>query len=597
MAKPIIQILDDKLANQIAAGEVVERPASVVKELVENALDANAKYIQVIIEEAGLKRIQVRDDGFGLSKEELPIALARHATSKISKVEDLFSITSFGFRGEALPSIASVSKFSMSSRVCGSDEAWKVISEGGKNNDLQPTAHPFGTTVVVDDLFYNTPARRKFLKSDRTELEHISDIVVRIAMAHPDKSFELLHNGQEIVRFSPAQGDLLTDALPRLADFMGRDFVSNAITVDAQRGDMRLFGFVSLPTYNMSTARRQYMYVNGRPVKDRTLLAAFKHAYHDLLARHRHPSCVLFLDIPPQEVDVNVHPTKAEVRFKNSSDVFGLIRGGVRRGLDEASQTVSDTGQQQALHAFKAPVQPMQQIPQMAQQDWQVSQPSSSYSLAFDTPPQAHVEQAEAMQSVTDFQPHPLGAAVAQIHGTYIIAQTENGIIMVDQHAAHERLVYERFKKQIADRTAERQPLLIPDVIELPKVDVSVLLEYADELDFFGLEIEAFGPTAIAVRATPAILGQMNCDTLLKDLVEDLRSLKKGVSLQTRIEETLSTMACHGSIRAGRKLSINEMNAILRQMEETPNSAQCNHGRPTYVELSRFEIEKLFGRR
>lgn len=621
--QPLITLLDDTLANQIAAGEVVERPASVVKELVENALDAGAQNITITVEEAGQRRIQVRDDGCGIGQNQLELALCRHATSKIKTTEDLFAITSLGFRGEALPSIASVSRFSMTSRSADAADAWQISTEGGNTPRIKPAAHPIGTTVTVDDLFFNTPARRKFLKAARTEAEHITDAVVRLAMAHPYVSFSLIADGNESLHFDAAQGDLLEGTLPRLADFMGRDFISNAITIDATRDALRIKGFVGLPTYNISTPRRQYLFVNNRPVKDRTLLAAFKHAYHDLLAHNRHPAGVLFLDIPPREVDVNVHPAKAEVRFKNSSDVFALIRGGVRRSLEAHSQTVSNTGTAQALRSFQMGRQPLSHVQIKAQlgrgkhvpmsdftqtpsQGGWVSQPTiggygrpPSFDLADQ--PQAVSQGAATAEaahaSATHFSAHPLGAAVAQLHTTYIIAQTDDGMIMVDQHAAHERLVYERLKHQILQKKVEQQPLLIPDVVELAKADAALVAEYAEELQTFGLEVEQFGPAAIAVRATPALLGHMNSKTLLNDLVEDLRELKQGISLQTRLEETLSTMACHGSIRAGKRLTIDEMNALLRQMEQTPNSAQCNHGRPTYVKLSRNDIEKLFGRR
>ena len=469
--RPVITLLDDNLANQIAAGEVVERPASVVKELVENAIDAGAQNVTVTIEESGQRRIQVRDDGCGIEKEQLELALSRHATSKIKTTEDLFSISSLGFRGEALPSIASVSRFNITSRIPEADEAWQIATEGGKNVSVKPAAHPVGTTVTVDDLFFNTPARRKFLKSDRTENDHINDTVVRLAMAHPYVSFTLVMDGTEVLNFDAAQGELLEDTLPRLTDFMGRDFISNAITVDTERGDLRIKGFVGLPTYNMSTARRQYLFVNNRPVKDRTLLAAFKYAYHDLLAHNRHPAGVLFLDIPAREVDVNVHPAKAEVRFKNSNDVFALVRGGVRRTLEAHSQTVSNTGTSQAMRAFQkgnwqTGHQPLSHVQIEAQLSRGTHMPMGDYSQnptqgsfvadpsigqygrpsGFDLQdaPQAVTQSGEAQQaaqaSASTFSAHPLGAAVAQLHTTYIVAQTEDGMIMVDQHAAHERL-------------------------------------------------------------------------------------------------------------------------------------------------------------
>jgi DNA mismatch repair protein MutL len=601
MRRTSIHILPDALANQIAAGEVVERPASVVKELVENALDAGATEINVIAEDAGLGRLSVSDNGFGIPKDELPLALSRHATSKISKTEDLFQIMSLGFRGEALPSIGSVSRFKLTSRAEGQAEAWQVTCIGGAMEAPKPAARPQGTTVEVADLFYNTPARRKFLKSLRTEQEHINDVVVRLALANPGCSFTLSADGREVLRFDGAQGDLLEDYLPRLGSFLGRDFVSNALAIDAGRDDLHLSGFVSLPTFNVGSARRQYLFVNGRPVKDRVLLSALKQAYHDLLAKDRHPVAVLFLDVPPTLVDVNVHPAKAEVRFRNSGDVFALIRGGVRRGLDSASQKVSNTGATSALNKFAAPTavqhtfSTMNSMPVRPQY---VSEEQRAAATDFQAPPQARTpEEGHITHAVNAYNEYPMGAAVAQIHGTYILAQTSHGMIMVDQHAAHERLVYERLKAQVLHKTVERQALLLPEVVELPATDVSMIADHQDDLAAIGLEVEPFGPQAVSVRATPALLGNMNAASLVRDLVDDLHELGAGQTLMTKLEETLSTMACHGSIRANRKLSIEEMNALLRQMEETPNSAQCNHGRPTYVELALPDIERLFGRR
>jgi DNA mismatch repair protein MutL len=597
-----IRLLPDALANQIAAGEVVERPASVVKELVENALDAGARRIDVTIEDAGLTRLTVADDGHGIPKDELPLALSRHATSKIASTEDLFHITTLGFRGEALPSIASVSRFRLTSRAVGQTEAWELACIGGKLEAPKPAARPKGTTVEVADLFYNTPARRKFLKSLRIEQEQVADVVVRLALANPSCTFTLTADGREQLRFDGTQGDLLEHYLPRLGSFLGRDFVANALTIDTGREDMRLTGFASLPTYNVGSARRQYMFVNGRPVKDKVLLSALKQAYHDLLAKDRHPVAVLFIDLPPESVDVNVHPAKAEVRFKNSSDVFALIRGGVRRSLDGASQKVSSTPAAQALARFAPPPPPMQtsfaDLSRRPTQPAYVAEANRGDAVAFQAPPQARTpEAAQTAQAIADYADHPLGAAVAQLHGTYILAQTDSGMILVDQHAAHERLVYERLKNQVLNKTVERQALLLPEVVELPAADVALLADHQDALAAVGLEVEPFGPTAVSVRATPALLGNTNAAALVRDLVDDLHELGKGQTLETRLEETLSTMACHGSIRANKKLSIDEMNALLRQMEQTPNSAQCNHGRPTYVALALPDIERLFGRR
>lgn len=608
-----IQILPENLANQIAAGEVVERPSSVIKELVENALDAGASEITVSVEEYGIKSIAVKDNGSGIGKDMLPIAMHRHATSKISTVDDLFSIHSFGFRGEALPSIASVSRFSIISRTEEEDSAWQISSEGGKHSSINPAARNIGTTIEVKDLFFNTPARLKFLKARRTEMEHIQDVVVRLALAHPKVSFKLVSDGDEVLRFGTAQGDLLEDALPRLASFMGRDFVNNAIALENERDGVTVRGFVSLPTFNLSTNRRQYMYVNNRPVKDKLLLGALKQSYHDLLHNGRHPAAVLFVDMPAEAVDVNVHPAKAEVRFKDGRDIFGLIRGTVRRALDEHSTEVSTTPAQQALERFEAgrlPNTPQQvqfasheSYTPSIQQSFMESthQPRvmemSAPVLRDEAMPEAPRFQEDAEAVREDHEDFPMGAAMAQIHGTYIVAQNKNGMIVVDQHAAHERLVYERFKKQILGGNVEMQALLIPEIVELSAADVERVMEREDELKSFGMEVEQFGPSAVTVRSTPAILGEVNPKKILLDIVEDIRDMKKETALQSSIEELLSTMACHGSIRANRKLSIDDMNAILRDMERTPNSAQCNHGRPTFVELKVPEIERLFGRR
>lgn len=606
-----IQVLPEFLANQIAAGEVVERPSSVIKELVENALDAGATQVDIAVEEFGTKRLTIKDNGQGISKDQLPLALERHATSKIQQTDDLFNIHSFGFRGEALPSIASVSRFAITSKAAGEEDAWVYKGEGGKNFTLEPAAHNHGTTIVVEDLFFNTPARLKFLKAKRTEMEHIQDVVVRLALANPKVMFKLVSDGDEVVRFAQAQGELLDDMLPRLASFMGRDFVDNAIGVELDRGDMAIKGFVSLPTYNVSTTRKQFMYINGRPVKDKLLMGALKNAYHDLLHTGRHPAAVLFIDMDPRAVDVNVHPAKAEVRFKDGRSIFGMIRTCVRQALDEHSTEVSTTPSNEALRRFvTTPQMPAQ--PRFDYHATSTPMPQTSFEAGTSVQPRNVAEEAAPMryemphipqeepavaQSMQQFEGHPMGAAVAQIHGTYIVAQTEGSMIVVDQHAAHERLVYERFKKQILNGSVERQALLLPEIVELRPSEVDALLERESELLAFGLEVEQFGPQAVSVRATPALLGEVNAKQLVLDMVEDIRNLKKETTLQESVEEFLSTMACHGSIRANRKLSVADMNAILRDMETTPNSAQCNHGRPTYIELKKADIERLFGRR
>jgi DNA mismatch repair protein MutL len=597
-----IHQLSDQLANRIAAGEVVERPASVVKELVENAIDAGATKISVNIEGGGLKRISVQDNGHGIPKEQIALALSRHATSKIREIDDLFNIHTMGFRGEALPSIASVSRFSLATHTLENENAWILASEGGKHKPVTPTALAEGTKIDVNDLFFNTPARLKFMKTNNTENQHIKDVVVRLAIAHPYISFTLVNEGKETLRFGTAQGELMEDTLPRLASFLGRGFTENALIVEGKSEGLALKGFVSLPTYNTKTARQQYLYVNNRPVKDKLLMGALKSAYHDLLAHNRHPVVVLFLDINPHDVDINVHPAKAEVRFKNGSQVFGLIRATIRKALEENSQNVSSTTADSAISHFKTPdYAPIQQGSFIPRSTPFVASPthnlSTAESIELQAPPQARPFDENAVESIQQYKHHALGAAVAQIHGTYIISQTENGMIVVDQHAAHERLVYERFKTQILNGKVEKQSLLIPEIIEMQTRDVNAIINRAEELQKFGLDIEQFGPTAVSVRATPAILGEINAKQLVLDMVEDLRDMKTETTLHSKVEEFLSTMACHGSIRANRRLNLNDMNAILRQMEETPNSAQCNHGRPTYVELELPDIERLFGRR
>lgn len=600
--RPTIHVLLPHVANQIAAGEVVERPASVVKELVENALDAGATHITVTVEEGGLKRLVVQDDGYGLGKDELQLAVSRHATSKIKDAEDLFAINSFGFRGEALPSIASVSRMTITSKVRGTDEAWALALRGSDVESLKPAAHPEGTSIEILDLFFNTPARRKFLKTEGTEFGHIEDAVVRLALAHPQVSFTLKRDGQEVVRFDQAQGELLSDFLPRLGSFLGKAFVENAVPVQGSRERAWVNGFVSLPTYNQSSSRHQYVFVNGRPVKDRVLVAALKQSYHDLLAKHRHPVAVLFIDVHPRDVDVNVHPAKSEVRFRSEQEIFGLVAGAVKAALAQSSQVVSTTPAEEALNRFTAGVVPQNSwlpsmgntVPVFTVRENVMAQGA----LPMTALPMARVAEAPVQQqSVTQFTAAPMGAAVAQLHNTYIVAQTHEGVIMVDQHAAHERLVYERLKQQFLSDTPQIQTLLLPEVVELTARDAEVLLNHADGLRRFGLEIDGFGPTAVAVRGVPMLLKDGSVESLVRDVLEDIKDLKAGESLQTALEEVLSSMACHGSIRAGRKLNVDEMNAILRQMEQVPNSAQCNHGRPTYIHLKRSDIETLFGRR
>ncbi|MDE0795684.1 MAG: DNA mismatch repair endonuclease MutL [Alphaproteobacteria bacterium] len=600
--------LPETLVNRIAAGEVIERPAAAVKELVENAIDAGARHIDVVLEDGGRILISVTDDGCGMTADELELAVERHATSKLPD-DDLVDIRTLGFRGEALPSIGAVSRLSIASRAAGASEAYAILIEGGRKEAPKPAALGNGTRIEVRDLFYATPARLKFLKTPRTEVNHASDAIKRLAMAHPEVAFSLADEDRTRFRYGPAQGDLLTARLDRLSAVMGREFADNAVAVSAERGGIRLGGYAGVPTLNRGNARAQYLFVNGRPVQDRLLVGAVRGAYQDFLARNRHPMVALFLDVPPECVDVNVHPAKAEVRFQDAGLVRGLIVGGLRHALEAAGHKASTTVATAALGAF----QPGTGAPGGGSMPWRQSSalprelaeiaaayqaPASTGVLdAFDAPSarvMADINSQLLAPPATNF---PLGAARAQVHETYIVAQTDTGIVIVDQHAAHERLVYERMKTALADGGAKRQGLLIPEVVEMDEAAVDRLCERVAEFEELGLAIEKFGPGAVVVREVPALLGQADVTGLLRDLADDLEEFGAGLALKERLEDVCSTMACHGSVRAGRRLTSEEMNALLREMEVTPHSGQCNHGRPTYVELNLSDIERLFGRR
>ena len=590
-----IRILPPTTISRIAAGEVIERPASAVKELVENAIDAGAKHIAVTLQAAGKSLIRVTDDGSGMERHELQLAPQRHATSKLPQ-DDLLNVQFLGFRGEALPSIGSVSRLSLTSRARGAKEAWKVEVEGGEMREAMPAAHGDGTTVEVRDLFYATPARLNFLRADRTEVDHARDIVMRLAMAHPDVSFSLVSDEKTLCRYDGAQGELMDARMVRLGEILGRDFAANAMPIEAVREEIRLTGFASLPTFNRGTSSEQYLFVGGRPVRDKVLLGAVKGAYQDFLAHSRYPVLALFLDLPSQAVDVNVHPAKAEVRFREPGVVRGMIVSSLKHALAAAGHRASTTVSLAALGAAR---------PQSA---YNIPYPSSQGSLAyaavamvrempgaqaFDYAPVARPAEIAAQDLVA----YPLGAARGQLHNTYIVAQTQDGIVIVDQHAAHERLVYERMKVAMEQSGVARQRLLIPEVVELGEPAASRLLKRADEFAQMGLGIEPFGEGTIAVREVPALLGDTDVRGLMRDLADDIEEFGEALSLKEKFEHICGTMACHGSVRAGRALSADEMNALLRQMEATPHSGQCNHGRPTYVELKLIDIEKLFGRR
>ncbi len=609
--------LPETLVNRIAAGEVVERPASAVKELVENAVDAGARRIDVVARDGGRTLISVTDDGCGMTAEELSLAVERHATSKLPD-DDLTAILTMGFRGEALPSIGAVGRLAIISRASArgpdnkatADSAWRIDVEGGKVGEPEPAAHPPGTRVELRDLFYATPARLKFLRSERSEANAIADVLNRLAMARPDIGFSLSNGARERFRYPAEDGDLFDARLARLGRIMGRTFAENALALDAEREGARLTGYAGLPTLNRGNAQHQYLFVNGRPVRDRLLVGAVRGAYADFLARDRHPLVALFLELEPREVDVNVHPAKAEVRFRESGTIRGLIVGALRHALAEAGHRASTTVAGAALGAIRPG-------------GVGGYQSGGSYGYRGYTPPRGLAEQAASFQSPFDHMPpsappgagaqeagagvmeapaaaredYPLGAARAQVHGTYVVAQTADGLVIVDQHAAHERLVYERMKAALADNGAARQGLLLPEVVELDEAAAQRLGERADELAELGLVLEPFGEGAVVVRETPAMLGEVNVQALVRDLADELAELGETLALKEKLEAVCSTMACHGSVRAGRRLTQDEMNALLRQMEATPHSGQCNHGRPTYVELKLADIEKLFGRR
>ena len=599
-----IRRLPETLVNQIAAGEVVERPASALKELVENALDAGAGNIDIQLRDGGRTLISVTDDGRGMTADELSLAVERHATSKLPD-DDLVHIKSLGFRGEALPSIGAVARLSITSRVEGGDSAWALSVEGGKLSDVQPAAHPQGTRVEIRDLFFATPARLKFLKAPRTELGHATEIIKRLAMAHPGVGFTLSDGTRTVIRYAPAQGDLFTQRLDRLGAIMGREFSDNALLVEAEREGLRLTGHIGLPTLNRGNALQQYMFVNGRPVKDKLFFGAVRGAYRDFLAHDRYPYIALYLEIPPDQVDVNVHPAKTEVRFRDAGLVRGLIVSALKHALADAghraSTTVSNAAlgavqQGQGLHSYQS--RPFSQgggYPSAG-----LSDRASAFQAPlhnFDMTPTARNEQQPWSATDTVEQDYPLGVARAQLHETYIVAQTADGIVVVDQHAAHERIVYERMKQALDEGGIKRQGLLLPEVVELDEPSAARLGKHIDELLELGLVIEPFGEGAVVVREVPAMLGQSDVQKLIKDLADDLAEWGEVLSLHEKLADVASTMACHGSVRAGRRLKADEMNALLREMEATPHSGQCNHGRPTYVELKLNDIEKLFGRR
>jgi len=596
-----VRQLDESVINRIAAGEVVERPASVVKELVENALDAGARRIEIVTEAGGRRLVRVADDGEGMRRADLVLAVERHATSKLDG-DDLLAIRTLGFRGEALPSIGAVSHLSIATRHAAEPHAWSIAVEGGLKSQARPAALSEGTRVEVRDLFFATPARLKFLKSDRAEGEALRDVVRRLAMSRPDVAFTLAGEDRAALTWAAAMPGAV-GRLARLGDVLGPEFRANAVEVRGGRDVLMVEGFAALPTLSRANSLGQYLFVNGRPVRDKLVLGAVRAAYADYLPRDRQPIVALFVALDAREVDVNVHPAKAEVRFRDPGRVRALIVQALAEALSREGRRAATTGGSATVAAFR---------PDLARRNWDwrrsPARPAGpprtgAYGSGFAEAaqaafavgaPQARLETVEAAPDLLDC---PLGAARAQIHDTYILAQTRDGIVIVDQHAAHERIVYERMKAALEHSGVARQILLIPEIVELAPADVERLLARAAELGRYGLSIEAFGPGAVAVRETPSLLGEIDAGALVRDLAEHMAEWDEALPLERRLMHVAATLSCHGSVRAGRRLKPEEMNALLREMEQTPNSGQCNHGRPTYVELKLADVERLFGRK
>lgn len=617
-----IRILPDNLVNQIAAGEVIERPASVVKELVENAIDAGADSIEVSLTGGGKNLIIVTDNGKGMDKDELALAVERHATSKLPD-DDLFNIKHLGFRGEALPSIAAVSRLSITTRQKDSENAWKIEINGGEKSQVAPAALSQGTRIEVRDLFYATPARLKFLKADSSEAAQCVDILNRIAMANPHISFYLYSEGKKKIALNACQGELFDARLKRLSEVMGKEFADNSLLIDASRESVRISGYVSLPTLNKANSLSQYLFVNSRPVRDKLLLGAIKGAYQDVLASNRYPLCALFIDVKPEYVDVNVHPTKAEVRFYDAQAVRGLLVGSIRQGLSLGDKAVANNLDlaafvQDNIPSFGSSYAPID----TTMSNFTHNEPMFAEGGDFAKPHTYTPFQASSVKRGTAVLPDleraysvkteeipnsygqaediigPLGLAKAQFHDTYIISQTADSIIIIDQHAAHERIVMEKLKADLAaEHKVVTQMLLIPEIIDLSASEKENILSQTENLAKLGLVVEEFGPSAVIVREIPALISGADVKKLIIDLAAEIAEWGGEFSLTDKLHHICATIACHGSVRAGRRLNIDEMNRLLRDMEKTEHSGQCNHGRPTYVELKLTDIEKLFARR
>ncbi|MBB4184136.1 DNA mismatch repair endonuclease MutL [Sinorhizobium terangae] len=597
----IIKQLSETLINQIAAGEVIERPASAAKELIENALDAGATRIEIATAGGGKTLLRVSDNGSGMSPADLALAVQRHCTSKIS--DSLTDIRTLGFRGEALPSIGSVARLSITTRTAGASEGAAIAIAGGKTEAVRPSPANVGTVVEVRDLFFATPARLKFMKSEKAEAAAISEVVRRMAIAFPKVRFVLSGSDRTTLEF-PATGE---DRLARMAQVLGRDFRDNAIEIDAEREDARLTGFAGVPTFNRGNSLQQYVFVNGRPVQDKLILSAIRAAYAETIPHGRYPVAVLAIELDPALVDVNVHPAKSDVRFRDPGLIRGLLIGAIREALARDGDRAATTGASGMMRAFRPEMQRPQQPWAPAASPYRPLHFDQTANGFAEAPQRAFAEFSEpsarsaapaedtrvAAASPASF---PLGAARAQLHENYIVAQTDDGLVIVDQHAAHERLVFETMRTALHSRPVPAQTLLIPEIVDLPEDDCDRLMAHAAEFIRLGLAIERFGPGAIAVRETPAMLGEVDAAGLVRQLADELAEWDTANGLAGRLEYLAATMACHGSVRSGRRMRTEEMNALLRQMEATPGSGQCNHGRPTYIELKLSDIERLFGR-
>jgi DNA mismatch repair protein MutL len=581
-----IRILPDQLINQIAAGEVVERPSSVVKELVENSLDAGARHIRVALDQGGRQSIRVTDDGQGMAREDLSLALQRHATSKIASLEDLERVATMGFRGEALPSIASVSRMDLDSAADGSDHGWRLTVRRGEVAEAEPSALQRGTRVSVEDLFYNVPARRKFLRAERTEFNHVDELLRRFALARFDVGFELEHNGRQVSALPPVRDD--SEQELRLRRVMGREFLDHVIRIGEQRGPLGLHGWVAEPRYNRARADRQFFFVNGRAVRDRVVSHAVRSAFQDVLYHGRHPAFVLYLEVPPESVDVNVHPQKTEVRFRDARSVHDFLYSSLHRALADTGAGAVRPGAGLSPEPVSHPEGGMGQrgIP------LSVREQLAAYTRALGAGPATAVQAAP--ETPEDEEVPPLGYALAQLHGVYILSQNRDGLVLTDMHAAHERITYERLKQRYVAGELKTQKLLVPQEVPVSEVEATLAEDCKEELAALGLVVDRSGPEGLILREVPALLAGADGAGLLRDVLSDLASRGESSRVETETNEILSTMACHGSVRANRSLTLPEMNGLLRDMERTERSGHCNHGRPTWVNLDMATLDRLF---